>query len=104
MTTSGNYSHTYQTWKNCDSVVTAHVTINYSTASNYDTTRCDSYTTPWGQTVTTSGDYSHTYQTSKNCDSVVTAHVTINYSTSSSYSATSCDSYLPVGPDRDYLR
>ena len=78
MTTSGDYSHTYQTWKNCDSVVTAHVTINYSTASTYDTTRCDSYTTPWGQTVTTSGDYSHTYQTSKNCDSVVTAHVTIN--------------------------
>ncbi|MBS1657826.1 MAG: T9SS type A sorting domain-containing protein, partial [Bacteroidetes bacterium] len=77
---SGDYSHTYATVNGCDSVVTAHVTINHAAVSSISATSCDNYTLPWGATVAASGDYSHTYATVNGCDSVVTAHVTINAS------------------------
>ena len=97
-TVTGDYSHTYQTVKGCDSVVTAHITINNSTSSSFNATACNTYELPWGTNATVTGDYSHTYQTVKGCDSVVTAHITINNSTSSSFPATACDSYyLPWG-------
>src|SRR5439155_483037 len=99
-TTTGDYSHTYTNVEGCDSVVTAHVTINYSSApSSYNQTSCNSYSLPWGGSATTTGDYSHTYTNVSGCDSAVTAHVTINYSsTPSSYNQTSCNSYsLPWG-------
>ncbi|MBI3189108.1 MAG: hypothetical protein HYZ33_00510, partial [Ignavibacteriales bacterium] len=98
VTTSGDYSHTYQKADGCDSVVTAHVTINNSTSSEFSASGCGSYSLPWEQTVTQSGDYSHTYQTVNGCDSVVTAHVTINNSIATEFSATGCNSYtLPWG-------
>ena len=80
VTTSGDYTHTYQTVNGCDSVVTAHITINNSAATSFDATACNTYTLPWSDVVTTSGDYTHTYQTVNGCDSVVTAHITINNS------------------------
>ncbi|MBK6481659.1 MAG: T9SS type A sorting domain-containing protein [Chitinophagaceae bacterium] len=98
--TSGAYSNTYTNGAGCDSVVTANVTINYSsTPTSFSATACDSYTLPWGGSVNTSGAYSNTYANAAGCDSVVTANVTINYSsTPTSFSATACDSYtLPWG-------
>ena len=80
VTTSGDYAHTYQTVNGCDSVVTAHITINNSVATSFEATACNTYTLPWADVVTTSGDYAHTYQTVNGCDSVVTAHITINNS------------------------
>src|SRR5258705_206450 len=99
-TTSGAYAHTYTNASGCDSVVTANVTINYSsTPTSYSATACNSYSLPWGGSVSTSGAYSHTYTNASGCDSVVTANVTINHSsTPTSYSATACNSYeLPWG-------
>ena len=80
---SGPYSHTYTNAEGCDSVVTANVTINHSsTPTSFNAIACDSYTLPWGGTVTMSGPYSHTYTNAAGCDSVVTANVTINVSPS----------------------
>ncbi|MEI9810391.1 MAG: cellulose binding domain-containing protein [Bacteroidota bacterium] len=101
VTVSGNYTHTYPNINGCDSVVTAHVIINYpSEPTSFNATACSSYTLPWGTTVTISGNYVHVYRNAKDCDSVVTAHITINYpSTPTSFSATACGSYtLPWGP------
>ncbi|MBK6482312.1 MAG: hypothetical protein IPG01_04065 [Chitinophagaceae bacterium] len=100
MNTSGAYSNTYTNAVGCDSMVTANVTINYtSTPTSFSATACDSYTLPWGGSVNTSGAYSNTYTNAAGCDSMVTANVTINYSsTPTSFSATACDSYtLPWG-------
>ena len=98
VTASGDYVHTYQTVNGCDSVVTAHVTINNGTASEFTDEICLSYTLPWGTVVNISGDYVHTYQTINGCDSVVTAHVTINNAVASEFTAENCFSYtLPWG-------
>ncbi|MGB3074807.1 MAG: putative metal-binding motif-containing protein, partial [Chitinophagales bacterium] len=86
VTVSGAYIHTYINGLGCDSVVTANVTIHYSsTPTSYNATACDSYTLPWGGVVTVSGSYSHTYTNPAGCDSIVTANVTVN--TSSVYYA-----------------
>ncbi len=82
----------------CDSVVTAHITINNAVATQFTAANCLSYTLPWGTTVTSSGDYVHTYPTINGCDSVVTAHVTINNSVATQFTAANCLSYtLPWG-------
>ncbi len=69
-----------------------------STPTSFNITACDSYTLPWGGSVSTSGAYSNTYTNAAGCDSMVTANVTINYSNSTSFNATACNSYeLPWG-------
>ncbi|MEI9810389.1 MAG: hypothetical protein WDO16_22330 [Bacteroidota bacterium] len=99
-TSSNAYTHTYQNVKGCDSVVTAHITINYpGEPTSFNATACGSYTLPWGDVATSSNAYTHTYQNVNGCDSVVTAHITINYpSEPTSFNATACGSYaLPWG-------
>jgi len=99
-TSTGNYTHTYQSLNGCDSVVTIHVTINPGYNETGDpVTSCDSYELPWGQMANSTGNYSHTYASLELCDSTVTIHVTIN----NSYNETGdpvveCDTYqLPWG-------
>jgi hypothetical protein len=97
---SGSYMHTYENAAGCDSVVTANITISYSsTPTSFYTTACDSYDLPWSESVTTSGAYDHTYTNSAGCDSIVTVNVTVKYSSNpTSFDATACDSYeLPWG-------
>ncbi len=77
-TASGVYTQTFASVNNCDSVVTANITINESKTSSYDTTVCGSYTLPWDDEVLESGEYVHTYTTVDGCDSVVTVNVTVN--------------------------
>jgi hypothetical protein len=77
----------------CDSVVTAHIVINYSTTSQFNDTACNTLTLPWLQVVTTSGSYNHTYQTVNGCDSVVTAHIVINYGTHNATTQAACATY-----------
>jgi trimeric autotransporter adhesin len=78
--------------------VTYAVTVHQSNSSSFTATACNSYTLPWGGSVTTSGTYTHTYVSANGCDSVVTAQVTINHSASSSFNAAACGSYnLPWG-------
>jgi hypothetical protein len=47
VTTSGDYLHTYQSVNGCDSVVTAHITINQALSSQFTAAACLTYTLPW---------------------------------------------------------
>jgi len=62
-------------------------------SSSFDASGCDSYTLPWGATVTSSGAYTHVYTSAAGCDSTVTANITITASTSNVTPASACDSY-----------
>ena len=63
----------------CDSVVTLHLTLKATSATEETAVDCDSY--EWnGQTYTASGDYTFTTTNALGCDSVVTLHLTINKS------------------------
>jgi uncharacterized protein YegP (UPF0339 family) len=83
ITTSGIYTHTYNTIHGCDSVVSLEVDIHHAA----DTTKlplvekCDSYTYQWipgvDTVITTSGTYTHMYKTVHGCDSVVALQVAI---------------------------
>lgn len=63
--------------------------------STFSVTRCNTYTLPWGVTVTTSGSYTYTYRVSGGRDSVVTANVTINYSKTTTINIAVCNTQLP---------
>jgi len=63
--------------------------------STFSVTRCNSYTLPWGVTVTTSGSYTYTYRVSGGRDSIVTANVTINYSKTTTLNVAVCNTQLP---------
>mgnify|MGYP006150974497 CR=1 FL=1 len=95
--TSSNYTadSLYQTLGGCDSLVTLHLTINYSDVSTDIQKACNSYTWTDGITYTASNTTAtDTFLTIHNCDSVVTLDLTINYSTSDTLPAViSCDSY-----------
>ena len=69
-----------------------------TSTSAFDASACNSYSLPWGGSVTVSGNYPYTYSTMYGCDSVVTANVTIYNSAASSFNASACNSYtLPWG-------
>lgn len=80
-TTSGAYPVTLATTKNCDSVVTLNLTVNYQNTGVETVTACDSYV--WdlnGVTYnTTTNTPTFTLQNQYGCDSVVTLDLTVNY-------------------------
>ena len=62
----------------CDSTVTLHLTINYSSHTTIVDTANNSY--EWnGEVLTESGDYFFEGQTEAGCDSTVTLKLTINH-------------------------
>ncbi len=84
ITTTGTYTHVFQTVLGCDSVVTLQATINKSVATTAPAvTECNMYT--WADAtqafdtlITTTGTYTHVFNTVHGCDSTVTLNVTIN--------------------------
>ncbi len=91
-TSSGDYTHTLTNVAGCDSVVTLHLTVNYSNTGDTTAVVCDSF--DWyGATFTSSGDYTHTLTNASGCDSVVTLHLTVNYSNIGDTTAVACDSF-----------
>jgi gliding motility-associated-like protein len=101
-TTAGVYSHTYSTASGCDSVVNITLSVNSTFITNNTAAICQgqSYSLPWGGTVTTAGVYSNTYSTASGCDSVVNITLTINpiYTTNQTASICQGTSYsLPWG-------
>jgi hypothetical protein len=79
VTASGDYLHTYANPGSCDSIVTAHVTINHAVAgASENVSGTSSYALPWGTTAVQSGYYTHLYQNINGCDSLVTYYVVIN--------------------------
>ncbi len=77
-TSSGTITETFKAVNGCDSVVTLHLTINYSTTGEETVVADGSYEWIDGITYTESGDYNYTLTNSAGCDSVVTMHLTIN--------------------------
>ena len=82
ITTSGSYTHKFQTIHGCDSMVTLDVTIYYkdtTTLPAIDT--CNMYrwkTADIDTLITTTGSYQHLFQTIHGCDSLVKLDVTIH--------------------------
>ena len=74
----------------CDSVVTLHLTINHSSASEITATACENY--EWhGIVYIESGDYEHTLTAANGCDSVVTLHLTVNEDVATEFTITTAD-------------
>lgn len=92
-TTSGSYTHVFQSAANCDSIVTLNLTIG-SDSVVINATACDSFQFN-GISYSVSGTYIHSFTNSSNCDSTVTLVLTMN-SNSSSYTVTetACDSFI----------
>ena len=91
-TQSGDYVHRFTNASGCDSIVTLHLTINYTTYGQETITACDSFS--WhGSTYTQSGDYPLVTTNAANCDSLVTLHLTVNYTTYGQETVTACDSF-----------
>ncbi len=80
-TVSGDYPYTLATTKNCDSVVTLNLTVNYQNTGVETVTACDNYV--WdlnGVSYTaTTNEPTFTLQNQWGCDSVVTLDLTVNY-------------------------
>ncbi|MBR4536767.1 MAG: T9SS type A sorting domain-containing protein [Bacteroidales bacterium] len=80
---------------NCDSVVTLHLTVKYSTASVDEQVACDSLTWIDGITYyesTSTPTYTYFNGNAVGCDSTVTLHLTVNYSTAGIDELVACDS------------
>jgi hypothetical protein len=84
ITTTGVYTHIFQTIHGCDSVVTLSATINNSVATTAPAvTECNMYTwkdeaQAFDTLITKTGTYTHVFATALGCDSTVTLNVTIN--------------------------
>ncbi len=97
-TESGNYIDTLQTIYGCDSIVTLHLTVNHSAATEFSDAACDVYV--WnGKEYAASGDYIDTLETTYGCDSIVTLHLTINHSAVTEFWDAACDAYVWNGKE-----
>lgn len=63
----------------CDSIFSIKVNLSNFIAKTIDTTRCDSYTSPWNRVYTSSIDTTNN-DTAGNCVTATTLHLTINNS------------------------
>lgn len=77
-TTSGNYSHTFQTVNGCDSIVNLNLTVNpvFQSTRNEIICQGESYTLG-GQQYTATGTYPVSFVTAGGCDSLVTLNLTV---------------------------
>ena len=93
-TTTGTYQHVFTNAAGCDSTVTLHLTVNYSTAATDVHDVCDSYTWIDGNTYTANNTTAqHTLINAVGCDSVVTLDLTVRYSTEGTDVQDHCDTY-----------
>jgi hypothetical protein len=97
VTTSGDYVHTYQTINGCDSIVTAHITINNTPDVTTNATVCVSQLPfVWnGNSYNAPGTYSLNLQNATGCNFIATLILKVNTITRSTTNATICRSQLP---------
>ena len=97
VTTSGDYIHTYQTINGCDSIVTAHITIDNAPDVTTNATVCVSQLPfVWnGSSFNAPGTYSLNLQNATGCNFIATLILNINQVSLSETNATICSSQLP---------
>ena len=81
---------------NCDSTVTLHLTVNYSTTGDTTAVVCDSFNWYDHTNLTSSTNtLTHLFPAGNqwNCDSTVTLDLTVHYSTTGDTTAVECDSF-----------
>ena len=89
-----NLTHTFTNAAGCDSIVTLHLTVNYTNYGDTIAVACDSFDWYEHTGITQSCDnLTHTFTNAAGCDSIVTLHLTVNYTTYGDTSAVACDSY-----------
>ncbi|MBO4751500.1 MAG: gliding motility-associated C-terminal domain-containing protein, partial [Bacteroidales bacterium] len=94
VTQSGDYTHTFTNAAGYDSLVTLHLTVNYSTIGDTTAIACDSFDWYEHTNITASCEnLTHTFTNANGCDSVVTLHLTINHSNTGDTTATACESF-----------
>ena len=81
----------------CDSTVTLHLTVNYSSTSDTMAVVCDSMQWYGAMYTSSTSTASHTSVNAAGCDSVVTLHLTVNYSNTGDTTAVACDSLVWYG-------
>ena len=90
---SGYYTYTTNSSKNCDSIVILNLSINKDTNTIDSISSCNNYTWIDGITYTTNNNSaSYLLSTINGCDSTVHLNLTINSNSSSIDSQTACDS------------
>lgn len=94
---SGTYTDTLVNIFGCDSIITLNLTILPTQTNSVSISRCDSYTSPQGNSYNTSGTYTETYSNVNGCDSIVTINLTIT-TIQNTVSISSCGNYIsPLG-------
>lgn len=91
---SGDYSVSYLSSNNCDSIVTLHLDIQHDTSTTQNTISCDQYL--WNANNVEyfqTGTFSTTLTTNHGCDSSVTLNLIILESTAGDTASTSCDQF-----------
>ncbi len=89
-----NLTHTFTNAAGCDSVVTLHLTVNYSNTGDTTAVACDSFDWYEHTDITQSCEnLTHTFINAGGCDSVVTLHLTVNYSNTGDTTAVACESF-----------
>jgi Mycoplasma protein of unknown function, DUF285/Secretion system C-terminal sorting domain len=86
LTTSGTYYDTIANTYGCDTIITLHLTVNYSSSHNIFVTKCSSYNFVYinnnnqyfSQILSASGIYPYYFINAKGCDSILYLNLTIN--------------------------
>ena len=86
--------YTLKASNGCDSIVSLHLTINYTKTFTDTIVACDSYKWIDGLTYTASNSAAKdTLVAANGCDSIVSLRLTINSSSNSSSNVTACNAY-----------
>lgn len=94
-TTSGIHHDTIPNHLGCDSIIVVNLTIKHSSTFYFETTICDSYTSPSGDyTWTTSGLYYDTIPNHVGCDSIILIDLTVLHSSEVSLFTSACKFYV----------
>ena len=75
---SGVYEDVLASREVCDSIITFHLEINYSSIVNLTESKCDEYLAPDGVFYTESGNYQSLLESTKGCDSLLSIDLTIS--------------------------
>ena len=96
ITSSGNYTHTFQNSSGCDSTVTLHLTIHHPTYGDTTAVACESFTwhgQTYTQTPTTAPQFTIIGGNKNGCDSIVTLHLTVIHKTYGDTTAVACEAF-----------